>query len=99
MVHSSRGFRHHVHAPYPRQGSEPRESSGRPHWAPSEGSGSCVMQFKGAPWWDQFWKEGMAIFRPTGAVEWGFSNDGSSEDKAKVLHVPQTQIHGKTDNS
>ena len=30
MVHSSKGFRRHVHAPYPRQGSNPREaSSGR----------------------------------------------------------------------
>ena len=34
MVHSSRGFRHHVHAPYPRQGSDPRESSGRLRWTP-----------------------------------------------------------------
>ena len=36
MVHSSRGFRHHVHASYPRQGSDPRESSGRVRWPPLE---------------------------------------------------------------
>ena len=37
----------------------------------------------------------MDIFWPTGAVEWGFNNDGFSEDKAKVLHVPRIQTYEK----
>ena len=36
-------------APY--QGSDPREPSGRPRWAPIEGRGSHVERFKGAPRW------------------------------------------------
>ena len=44
MVHSSRGFQHHVHAPYPCQGLDPRESSGRLRWTPIRGRGSHTKQ-------------------------------------------------------
>ena len=66
-----------MRGPRPHQGLDPRESSGRPRWAPIEGSGGRTKQFKGAPRWDYFWKVGIDIFWPTRAVEWGFSNNES----------------------
>ena len=47
MVHSSRGFRHHVHAPYPHQGSDPRESSGRLRWTPLEEGAATQSDSRG----------------------------------------------------
>ena len=52
VVYSSAGHGHRVSGPRPHQGSDPRESSGRPLWAPIEESGGHAKHFKGAQWRD-----------------------------------------------
>ena len=62
VVYCSTGLWHHVRGSRPHQGSDPRESSGWPRWAPIEESGGRPKYFKGAPRWDQFWKISIGVF-------------------------------------